>query len=148
MDNLVICERCGSDACFMQEINDKIKLYHCMGCGFQANTIMTRGSEFLKEQIEILPELYKELMVEDENGTIWMPSTVNIPSKGMVFANGTNKNNWQWAAVKAIPMSEDEKAKFKSKGKEYEWKIDMETLKLYPERDYIEALSYIGVLPE
>jgi hypothetical protein len=148
MDNLVICERCGSDACFMQEINDKIKLYHCMGCGFQANTIMTRGSEFLKEQIEILPELYKELMVEDENGTIWMPSTVNIPSKGMVFANGTNKNNWQWAAVKAIPMSEDEKAKFKSKGKEYEWKMDMETLKLYPERDYIEALLYIGVLPE
>jgi hypothetical protein len=148
MDNLVICERCGSDACFMQEINDKIKLYHCMGCGFQANTIMTRGSEFLKEQIEILPELYKELMVEDENGTIWMPSTVNIPSKGMVFANGTNKNNWQWAAVKAIPMPEDEKAKFKSKGKEYEWKMDMETLKLYPEHDYIEALSYIGVLPE
>jgi hypothetical protein len=148
MDNLVICERCGSDACFMQEINDKIKLYHCMGCGFQANTIMTRGSEFLKEQIEILPELYKELMVEDENGTIWMPSTVNIPSKGMVFANGTNKNNWQWAAVKAIPMPEDEKAKFKSKGKEYEWKMDMETLKLYPERDYIEALSYINVLPE
>ena len=87
-------------------------------------------------------------MVEDENGTIWMPSTVNIPSKGMVFANGTNKNNWQWAAVKAIPMSEDEKAKFKSKGKEYEWKMDMETLKLYPERDYIEALLYIGVLPE
>jgi len=148
MDNLVICERCGSDACFMQEINDKIKLYHCMGCGFQANTIMTRGSEFLKEQIEILPELYKELMVEDENGTIWMPSTVNIPSKGMVFANGTNKNNWQWAAVKAIPMPEDEKAKFKAKGKEYKWKMDMETLKLYPERDYIEALSYIGVLPE
>ena len=148
MDNLVVCERCGSDACYMQEINDKIKLYHCMGCGFQANTIMTRDSEFLKEQIEILPELYKELMVEDENGTIWMPTTVNIPSQGMVFAQGTNKHNWQWAAVKAIPMPEDEKAKFKANGKEYEWKIDMKTLKLYPERDYVEALSYINVLPE
>jgi hypothetical protein len=45
-------------------------------------------------------------------------------------------------------MPEDEKAKFKSKGKEYEWKMDMETLKLYPERDYIEALLYINVLPE
>ena len=145
MDNLVICERCGSDACFMQEVNDKIKLYHCMGCGFQANTIMTRGSEFLKEQIEILPELYKELMVEDENGTIWMPSTVNIPSKGMVFANGTNKNNWQWAAVKAIPMPEDEKAKFKSKGKEYEWKMDMETLKNFDKFEFIDALEYINV---
>ena len=119
-----------------------------MGCGFQANTIMTRDSEFLKEQMEILPELYKELMVEDENGTIWMPSMVNIPSQGMVFADGTNKNNWQWAAVKSTPMPEEEKAKFKAKGKDYEWKMDMETLRHYPERDYMEALSYIGVLPE
>ena len=68
MDNLTICNRCDSDACYVHEINDQIKLYHCMGCGFQANTIMTRDSEFLKEQMEILPELYKELMVEDENG--------------------------------------------------------------------------------
>jgi len=148
MDNLTTCSRCGSDACYVQEVSSEIKLYHCYGCGFQANTAMKRDSEFLKEQMEILPELYKELMVEDENGTIWMPSMVNIPSQGMVFANGTNKNNWQWAAVKAIPMPEDEKAKFKSKGKEYEWKMDMETLKLYPERGYLDALSYIGVLPE
>ena len=148
MDNLTICNRCDSDAAYVQEINDQIKLYHCMGCGFQANTIMTRDSEFLKEQMEILPELYKELMVEDENGTIWMPSMVNIPSQGMVFADGTNKNNWQWAAVKATPMPEEEKAKFKAKGKDYEWKMDMETLRHFPERDYMEALSYIGVLPE
>lgn len=148
MDNLTVCNRCNSDACYIQEINDQIKLHYCMGCGFQANTIMTRDSEFLKEQMEILPELYKELMVEDENGIIWMPSMVNIPSQGMVFANGTDKNNWQWAAVKAIPMPEDEKAKFKAKGKDYEWKMDMENLKHYPERGYIEALSYIGVLPE
>jgi hypothetical protein len=148
MDNLIVCNRCGSDACYIQEINDQIKLHYCMGCGFQANTIMTRDSEFLKEQMEILPELYKELMVEDENGIIWMPSMVNIPSQGMVFADGTSKNNWQWAAIKAILMPEEEKAKFKAKGKDYKWKMDMETLKHYPERGYLDALSYIGVLPE
>jgi len=148
MDNLIICDRCGSDACYVQEVNDEIKLFHCYGCGFMANTAMTKGSEFLEQQMNVLPELYKELLGEDENGTIWMPSVVNIPDKGMVFADGSNGDNWAWAAVKAVPMPEEEKAKFKEKGKEYDWKMDMKTIQHFAERDYMEALSYIGVLPE
>jgi hypothetical protein len=148
MDNLTTCERCGSDACYVQEVNEQVKLYFCYGCGFQANTAMTRDSEFLQQQMGTLPELYKELMGEDENGTIWMPSVVNIPDKGMVFADGPNGQQWQWAAVKATLMSEEEKSKFKEKGKEYDYKMDMSTLKHYPEREFMEALTYIGVLPE
>ena len=148
MDNLTTCDRCGSDACYVQEVNQDVKLYFCYGCGFQANTAMKRDSEFLQQQMEVLPELYKELMGEDENGTIWMPSVVNIPEKGMVFADGSNGQNWRWAAVKATLMSEEEKTKFKEKGKEYDYKMDMTTITHYPERDFMEALSYIGVLPQ
>ena len=148
MDNLTTCNRCDSDACYVQEVNEQVKLYFCYGCGFQANTAMTRDSEFFHQQMEVLPELYKELMGEDENGTIWMPSVVNIPNKGMVFADGANGQNWRWAAVKATIMSEEEKAKFKEKGKEYDYKMDMSTLRHYPEREFMDALSYIGVLPE
>ncbi len=148
MDNLITCDRCGSDACYVQEVNENVKLHFCYGCGFQANTAMTRDSEFLQQQMEVLPELYKELMGEDENGTIWMPSVVNIPNKGMVFADGANGQNWRWAAVRATLMSEEEKAKFKEKGKEYDYKMDMTTLTHFSERDFIDALSYIGILPE
>ena len=148
MDNLTTCDRCGSDACYVQEVNQDVKLHFCYGCGFQANTAMKRDSEFLQQQMEVLPELYKELMGEDENGTIWMPSVVNIPDKGMVFADGPNGQQWQWAAVKATLMSEEEKTKFKEKGKEYDYKMDMITLTHFPERNFIEALTYIGVLPE
>ena len=148
MDNLTTCDRCGSDACYIQEVNQDVKLHFCYGCGFQANTAMKRDSEFLQQQMEVLPELYKELMGEDENGLIWMPSAINIPDKGMVFADGTNSQNWRWAAVKATLMSEEEKAKFKAKGKEYDYKMDMTTLKHFPERDYMDALSYIEILPE
>lgn len=148
MDNLTTCERCGSDACYVQEVNSEVKLYQCYGCGFIANSVMTRDSEFLEQQLQVLPELYKELMGEDENGLIWLPSVVNIPDKGMVFADGSKTSNWAWAAVKAVPMPEDEKAKFKAKGKEYDWKMDMSTLQHFEERDYMEALSYIGVFAE
>ena len=148
MDNLTTCERCGSDACYVQEVNQDVKLYFCYGCGFQANTAMKRDTEFLQQQMEVLPELYKELMGEDDNGTIWMPSVVNLPDKGMVFADGTNSQNWNWAAVKATLMSEEEKTKFKEKGKEFDYKMDMTTLTHFPENEFMEALTYIGVLPE
>ena len=148
MDNLVLCERCGSDACYVTEVNETIKNHFCYGCGFQSSTVMTANSEFLKEQMETLPNLYKELMGEDESGKVWMPTSVNVPSQGMVFANGKNSSNWKWAAVKAIPVKEEEKTKYPNphkKGEYYEWRMDMETLKEFEENDFIEALEYIGV---
>ena len=145
-DNLTTCDRCGSDACYVQEVNNEIKNYMCYGCGFVTNSLMKKGEQFFEEQFEILPELYKELMDEDEDtGLIWMPNTINLPNKGMVFADGKNGSNWAWAAVKAIPMPEDEKEKFKAKGKDYKFKMDMENIKHYPESDFMEALEYIGV---
>ena len=145
-DNLTTCPRCGSDACYVQEINHEIKNYMCYGCGFITNSLMKKGEEFFESQMETLPELYKELMGEDEDtGLIWMPNTINLPNKGMVFADGKNGSNWAWAAVKAIPMPKEEQEKFKAKGKNFKFKMDMENIKHYPEGDFMEALDYIGV---
>jgi len=151
MDNLIICKHCGSDACYVEEVNQELSTYFCYGCGFQTNSLMKDDSEFYKEQISILPELYKDLLEKDEDGIIWMPSTINLPQQGMIFANGPSKNDWGWAAVKAVPVTEEEKEKYpipSQKGKFYEWRMDMTTLKMFVKRDYMEALSYIGVLPE
>jgi hypothetical protein len=136
-DELKECTRCNSDACYRQEVTKDISIELCYGCGFQSNSLMKKGSEFFNEQWELLPELYKVLMDEEEDtGKIWMPTTINIKDKGMVFAEGNNRQNWRWAAVKAI--------KNDKKG----YKTDMSTIKHFGERDFIEALSYISVLPE
>lgn len=151
MDNLVICSKCGSDACYMEEINQDIKTYFCFSCGFQTNSLMKEGENFYEEQINILPELYKDLLNKDDDGHVWMPTTINVPDKGMVFANGPSKDDWGWAAVKAVSVSEEEKEKYPIPGKKdqyYEWRMDMTTLQMFPEREFMEALSYIGVLPE
>ena len=87
-------------------------------------------------------------MGEDESGKIWMPSTVNQPEKGMIFANGKSIDNWKWAAVLAVPVKEEEKEKYPIPNKEgeyYEWRMDMDTMKEFDEKDYIEALDYIGI---
>ena len=149
-DKLDVCPRCGSDACYVTEVNQDISNYFCYGCGFQSNTLMREGEEITEEQMEILPELYKDLKHEDKNGQIWFPSTVNLPKQGMVFANGSSIKNWEWAAVKAVEVKEEEKEKYpipNKKGKYYEYRMDMTTMKQFKERDFMDALSYIGVLP-
>lgn len=144
-DNLIECSRCSSDAAYIQEINPQLKIEMCLGCGFQSNSLMRQGSEFLEEQMEILPELYKALLdEEEETGKIWMPSTTRVEGKGMIFAEGSSRDNWAWAAAKDIEVKEDEKEKYK--GAKY--RTDMTTIKHFKEKDYIDALSYIGILPE
>ena len=148
VDSLTECKRCGSDACYVTEVNEKIKNYFCYGCGFQSNSLMKKGELFFEEQIELLPNLYKELMGEDENGIIWMPTTINIPEKGMIFANGPNGDNWKWAAVQAVPVKDEEKEKYpipNKKGEYYKWRMDMDTIKEFEEKDFMDALECIGM---
>ena len=150
MDNLVICKRCGSDACMETEPYDGIKSYHYMGCGFVTSTLMKEGEAFYEEQKEILPELYKDLFFTDDEGKIWMPSSVNVPDQGMIFANGTTADLWKWSAVKAVLVTEEEKEKYpiKSKpGEYYKYRMDMDTIQYFEEKDYMEALSYLEFLP-
>ena len=86
MDKLTICKKCGSDACYSQEVNDKITNYQCMGCGFISNSLMIKDSEFYKEQSEILPELYKDLFFDVKVSVtfgfcnVWISCIVNILS--------------------------------------------------------------------
>jgi hypothetical protein len=150
-DNLTICNHCSSDACYVVENSPTIKTYSCFGCGFTTNSLMKEGEQFYNEQVEILPELYKDVMYKDKDGLMWMPTTINDPTKGMVFYNGTTKENAKWAAVKAVEVLEEEKEKYPIKnkpGEYYKFRMDMSTMKPFEMREFMDALSYIGVLPE
>ncbi len=151
MDNLINCLKCSSDACYVEEINQDIKTYMCYGCGFISNSLMKEGETFLEEQVSILPELYKDLLFTDNEGKVWMPSTINVPDKGMVFANGNSIRNWKWAAVKSVPVTQEEQSKYPIPGKPgqfYKNRMDMSTMKEFGERDFMDSLTYIDVLPE
>ena len=144
-DTIIDCPKSGGDLCYKMEINKDITNYLSLSCGFWTNTLMKENSDFLEEQFQTLPELYKDLAWTDpKTELVWIPNTINIEDKGMIFAQGANLEEWSWGAVKAILLEENEEAKVKGQTH----KMDMSTLKSFVERDYIEALSYIGILPE
>jgi hypothetical protein len=151
-EEIINCPRSGGNLCYKVQVAPEIYNYMSISCGFWTNSFMTEGHEFYMQQMETLPELYKDLAWTDsETGLIWLPNTINIEDKGMVFANGTNISNWRWAAVKAIEIPEEDREKHPIPGKPGEfmkYKMDMKNMKTFEERDYMDALSYIGVLPE
>lgn len=150
-DKLTICSRCKGDAAYEKVISDEITITQCYGCGFQCNSKMTEGSDFLEEQMGMLPDIYKALMGVDEFGKVWMPTYVNLPEEGMVFVNGKNENDWKWGAVKSVKIPKGEQHKYPNPTKPgtfYTNRMDMETLKEFEEKNFMDALSYINVLPQ
>ena len=108
-------------------------------------SLMKKGEEFFEQQMSVLPEIYKDLAwIDVETELVWLPNTINLPTQGMVFAEGVDAENWSWSAVKAVELDEPEEDK---QGNKITHKPDMTTIKRFNERDYMDALSYIGILP-
>lgn len=146
-EEIITCAKSGGDLCYKTQINPDLATYLSLSCGFWTNSLMKEGEEFYEQQMETLPELYKELAWTDpETNLVWIPNTINHPELGMVFAYGPNASSWGWGAVKAVEVPEGERKEIA--GKIQTHKMDMANMKVFQERDYIEALSYIGVLPE
>jgi hypothetical protein len=150
MDKIIVCPKSGGDLCYETQVTPEITNWMSLSCGYWTNSLMKEGSEFYNEQMSTLPELYKDLAWKDESTElVWLPQTINEPQKGMIFANGATSKEWKWSAVKAVPVTEEEKEKYpipKQPGKFYEWRMDMNTIQHFNEREFIDALEYIGLI--
>ena len=143
MEKLVTCKRCGGNACYEQKIDETITTNLCMGCGFTTSTLLVEGSAQVDNAIETSPELYKDLMYKDSSGNIWLPSTITLPEKGMVFIDGTSKTNWKWSAVRAVEIT-DEDRKLKKFPDDQKYRMDMKNAKLFDQKEFMDALEVIG----
>ena len=122
-ESLITCLKCGGDAC--SEIsNGVVTIWICMGCGFTSNNTITDTN--VEEMEATLPELYKDLRFKDKEGKYWYPNSVILDDKSMVFAEGTNVQDWMWSAVQAK-----------------DGKTDMTTKKEFQIHEFMDALEYI-----
>lgn len=143
MDKLVECKKCGGNACYEQVIDNVVTTWLCMGCGFTTSTQLTEGSDLHKSTIETSPELYRDLSVTDSTGKVWVPSTITIPGKGMTFIDGTGSDKWEWSAVRAVAITEEDR-KIKNYPEDQQYRMDMANAKKFKEKQFMDALEVIG----
>ena len=60
----------------------------------------------------------------------------------MVFLDGSSKDQWKWAAVRAIPITR-RRRKVKRFPKDQTHKMDMKNLKHFAQNNFMDALEYI-----
>ena len=121
-ESLITCLKCGGDAC-SEITNEVVTIWICMGCGFTSNNTITDAN--VTEMEATLPELYKALRFKDKEGKYWYPNSVILDDKSMVFAEGTNVQDWMWTAVQAK-----------------DGKTDMTTKKEFQIHEFMDALEY------
>ena len=76
-DKLTTCPRCGSDACYENDLGADYKVHMCYGCGFTTNTLMEPNSEFLNEQLEVVQNTYDELATKKNGETALLSKEIN-----------------------------------------------------------------------
>jgi len=151
-DKLVICKCCNSNACYESEFTTQegpINTWLCMTCGFTTNSTMTKGSEGLKQTLELTAELIKDLR-QDHDGLAYFPTAITMPDKGMIFPEPVkgSENEWLWTVVKAIPIPKEEIEKFpdpRNPGTFYKNKMDMKNLKRFDKLCFMDAAEYLGM---
>lgn len=137
---MVKCPICEQNACYEQKIDEKLSTQLCMSCGYSSSTLLTKQSEAFKNAVETSPELYKDLAKEGENEQMWLPATLMVPNKGMVFVDGTSKDNWVWASAKAIPLLEPKDGQTH--------RMDMENKKTFNKNQFMKACLNAGIFDE
>jgi hypothetical protein len=92
----------------------------------------------------MMPELYKDLKSIDTEGRVWYPLVIEN-EEGIIFIDGTNKDNWIWSAIKNRVLTEEEKKIYVEQGKEIpNHKSDTTTKRNFNKIGFLEALSYIS----
>ena len=145
--DLINCPCCGSNAC-SKTTNNGIDVYLCWTCGMTTTSELIEGSDFQKENYENTAELIKDLKQVHGN-LAWYPKVINLPENGMVFPEWNKRvKDWYWAAVKAIPVTEEEKEKYpdpKNPGKFYKFRMDIKNIKRYDKMSFMDAAEEIGM---
>jgi hypothetical protein len=137
------------ESAYITPINETYNSYNCLITGFQSSDLMKESEGFDFEAYEeTLPELYKAIKQVDEEDRVWYPGVVKDDEKGVVFINGTSKEDWQWCGIKNIPVPEEEKERFKNPktGEYLTHKSDPSSMKLFGKDGYIDSLDYLGFL--
>ena len=141
-DALSTCPKCEApESCYVLPINEVCNSYHCLACGFHTSDLLKEGDYDVESYESEMPELFKDIKYKDEKRRVWYPNVINLETKGTVFPNGSSKEDWQWAGIKSVALTEEEKESPRFKGKKF--KSDSKTLQSF-EKDYFSAADYIG----
>ena len=146
-DQLTTCRKCASPLCYERH-NDTLISWDCLQCGFTTNTLFIDNTEAVLSYESMLPSLFRDIKFIDSDSFVWYPSTVTKEGVGIIFPDGSSKEDWKWAFARHIPVTEAEKERFKKKDEEgyHKFKTDMKNVIHFDQQYFSQALEAAGLI--
>jgi len=147
----ITCPVDGLGNCFHERLEEG-DAYMSFDCGYASNEHYKIGSEAIENVLRDAPQLITDLAVEDEaRGIVWIPSVIQIPEKGIVFPDGTSKDQWGYRFAPEIEIPEEEQQKWPIEGQDgkfYTNRLDMENSIAYESWQFADAIANLGLVIE
>lgn len=145
-DQLTSCRKCGSPLCYERHA-EGIIFWDCIQCGFSTNTLLLENTEAVLTYEGMMPSLFRDIKYTDKDGFVWFPTTITTEGVGIIFPDGTSKDNWKWAVARHVPVSEEEKERFKKgDGTYHKYKTDMKNVLHFDQNMFSKALESLGFI--
>jgi hypothetical protein len=142
-DELKTCE-CDKEikkALYVTEIKKDLKNKMCFGCGCLTNSLCVEDSQFLDEQLQVLPEIYKDSLFKNKMGEVMVPTYFHDEKKGMLFLNGTKREDLKWYATPVKYLNKKEREEHG--GKKYIF--DTKNTQSFNPLDFLSALNFLNI---
>lgn len=108
---------------------------------------MMKNTDVEKSFEETLPTLYRDIKFIDNDGFAWFPMFFDAHPVGLVMADGTTKDNWEWSVVPYVLVKPEEREKFKMKDGTYaKYKTDISKAVRFPQDQFANALDALNEL--
>ena len=145
-DQFTTCRKCGSPLCYERH-SESIIFWDCLQCGYSTNTLLLVNTEAVLSYQSMVPRLFQDIKYVDSDGLVWFPTTVTKEGVGIIFPDGTSKDNWRWAVARHVPVEEAEKERFKKKdGTYHKYKTDMKNVLHFDKEYFSKALESLGFI--
>jgi len=155
----IICPHCGGKHCFEdnQDIptpdgssTEVVSSWMCTDCGYTSTTLNKDESKLINEYEEVTAELIKALRwVDVKTNLVWYPIVLNFPTFGIIFPDGTGKDDWTWMAAPAVDIAQESQSNFPIPGQPgafYARRVDMESGKHFSRDEFTQACEFIGFI--
>ena len=150
----IVCPHCGAHECFEDtqkiDLETEVSSYMCISCGYTSTTLNVEGAPTITEYEELTAELMKDLRWVDPNtNLVWYPIVINFPSFGIIFPDGTGRDDWGWTAAPATEIPLDRQKEYPipgQLGQFYTKKIDMEKGQKFNSNHFYDACKFIGFI--
>lgn len=151
--NKIICKHCGEHHCFEEETQTQdgqmAKSYMCTNCGYTTTTLNVEGGGVVTGYEEQTAQIIKDLRWVDDENLVWYPIVLNFPSVGIIFPQGTSKDDWSWVTAPAVLIPEEDRQKYPipgSEGEFYKKKVDMSQQKQFAADKFYDACKHVGFI--